>query len=81
MVKNIFKIAFTILLGYSQICHGQSTDSINQIIVKNIDKLKNNNFPSLFLHLDKTIYTNTEIIWFAGYMLNAKRAFILRMDR
>jgi len=71
MVKNIYIIAFTILLCYSQISHGQTNDSINQIIVKNIDKLKNNNFPSLFLHLDKTIYTNNEIIWFAGYMLNA----------
>lgn len=31
------------------------------------------NKPALFLHLDKSLYTGNEIIWFTGYMMNLNK--------
>lgn len=35
-----------------------------------------NPLTTLFVHFDKTIYTNNETVWFTGYILNAGLAEI-----
>lgn len=72
-MKNFYRcLVFCILLipaaltGSAQVAH-EDTDPIeSQIKLYGVKKAS----PVLFVHLDKTIYTNNETVWFTGYLLN-----------
>jgi hypothetical protein len=46
----------------------KSTDSLHNQISLYAKKMQH---PILFIHFDKTIYTNNENVWFTGYLFNA----------
>jgi hypothetical protein len=68
MFKNYFLILAIFILGPS-FAYSQS-----RIIDTLIEKMNNygasKSQTSLFIHYDKTIYTNHEYVWFTGYLLN-----------
>lgn len=68
MFKNRFPILAIFILG-STIAHCQS-----RIMDTLIEKMNNygasKSQTNLFIHFDKTVYTNHEYVWFTGYLLN-----------
>jgi len=62
------------MLFFKQQLIAQNTDSIIANVGKQMSyyRIKKLN-ASMFLHLDKTVYVNTETIWFAAYILNSPK--------
>jgi hypothetical protein len=50
----------------AQVAHEETDPLESQINLYGVKKAS----PVLFVHLDKTIYTNNETVWFTGYLLN-----------
>jgi len=72
-MKNFYRCVFVCILLISaaltssaQVAHEDADPLENQINLYGVKKAS----PVLFVHLDKTIYTNNETVWFTGYLLN-----------
>lgn len=57
----------TILTTSAQVAHEEADPLETQINLYGIKKTS----PVLFVHFDKTVYTNNEEVWLTGYLLNA----------
>lgn len=68
--KRIY-LCVLLLLSVTFTVSAQQNGTINLF-----DKVKwygsKNSSPVLFIHFDKTVYSNTEVAWFTSYLLNAK---------
>jgi hypothetical protein len=54
-----------------RMAYGQSTTSLETEMLKKLSlNAKAHSSAALFVHIDKTLYTNSENIWFAAYLLN-----------
>ncbi len=66
---NFFRqiVLLFFILGYFS-ANAQNNTSIGKVLEKFTFRETNNPSATLFLHCDKTIYTNNETIWFAAYL-------------
>jgi hypothetical protein len=68
-MKIIFILFFLVLAPFYGLA--QNNPLSNDQLAEQIARYgKANFYQSLFLHLDKTVYTNNETLWFSAYLLN-----------
>lgn len=75
MRKALLIAKILLLLCLSQLTYAQTADTINHTLLQqfNFYSLKKAN-TLMFVHLDKTVYVNNDMIWFTAYLLNCTRA-------
>lgn len=65
------RTVFAFLLAFPFLCSAQAEDSLLARITHQLEMYASwHSSPGLYLHLDKSIYTHNEHIWFTGYLLD-----------
>lgn len=71
MLKVFVPFKICLLLLTAQLAFAQQRDTLSHNLLQHFNyyRIKKSDI-SMFVHTDKTIYTNNDIIWFTAYLLN-----------